>query len=129
LNFRNNREPTPRTFVQTYKANETVTTLPLHTFFSKLPPYTLAGFDLRTHSSNLLHGRRRPYHYLDHAGLCVPTHLLGEKIVYFGQLVNYFLFSFQTRLFRMVGKRKCNLEPYLLVGVFAKTFHRMTNGS
>jgi hypothetical protein len=31
------------------------------TFF-KLPPYTLAGFDLTTHSSSLLGCRRRRYH-------------------------------------------------------------------
>jgi hypothetical protein len=30
-------------------------------FFKKLPPYTLAGFDLTTHSSNLLDGRQRPH--------------------------------------------------------------------
>jgi hypothetical protein len=30
--------------------------------FLKLPPYTPAGFDLTTHSSNLLGGRRRQYH-------------------------------------------------------------------
>jgi hypothetical protein len=28
--------------------------------FFKLPPYTLAGFDLTTHSSRLLCDRRRP---------------------------------------------------------------------
>jgi hypothetical protein len=28
-------------------------------FFSKLPPYTPAGFDLATHSSSPLGGRRR----------------------------------------------------------------------
>jgi hypothetical protein len=30
--------------------------------FLDLPPYTLAGFDLTTHSSSLLGGRRRRYH-------------------------------------------------------------------
>jgi hypothetical protein len=33
----------------------------------KLPPYSLAGFDLTTHSSSLLGGRRRRYHYVGHA--------------------------------------------------------------
>jgi hypothetical protein len=32
--------------------------------FSKLPTYTLAGFDLTTHSSNLLVGRHRRCHYI-----------------------------------------------------------------
>jgi hypothetical protein len=38
-------------------------------FLLKLPPYTLAGFDLTTCSSSLLGGRRRRYHnmYIDHA--------------------------------------------------------------
>jgi hypothetical protein len=31
-------------------------------FFKKIPSYTLAGFDLTTHSSSLLRGRRRPRH-------------------------------------------------------------------
>jgi hypothetical protein len=31
-------------------------------FKKKLPPYTLAGFDLATHSSGLFGGRRRRYH-------------------------------------------------------------------
>jgi hypothetical protein len=31
------------------------------------PTYTLAGFDLTTHSSSLLGGRRRRYYILDHA--------------------------------------------------------------
>jgi hypothetical protein len=30
--------------------------------FFKLPLYTLAGFDLTTHSSSFLGGRRRRYH-------------------------------------------------------------------
>jgi hypothetical protein len=30
--------------------------------FLKLPPHTLPGFDLTTHSSRLLSGRRRRYH-------------------------------------------------------------------
>jgi hypothetical protein len=33
----------------------------------KLPPYTLAGFDLTTRSSNLIVGRRRYLIPLDHA--------------------------------------------------------------
>jgi hypothetical protein len=32
-------------------------------FLKKLPPYTLAGFELTTHSSSLLSGRRRRYHW------------------------------------------------------------------
>jgi hypothetical protein len=28
---------------------------------------TLAGLGLTTHNSNLLDGRQRPYHYVDHA--------------------------------------------------------------
>jgi hypothetical protein len=31
-------------------------------FLKKRPPYTLSGFDLSTHTSNLLGGRRRRYH-------------------------------------------------------------------
>jgi MFS superfamily sulfate permease-like transporter len=31
-------------------------------FLKRLPPDTLAGFDLTTYSSNLLGGRRRRYH-------------------------------------------------------------------
>jgi hypothetical protein len=31
-------------------------------FLKKLPPNTLAWFDLTSHSSNLLGGRRRRYH-------------------------------------------------------------------
>jgi hypothetical protein len=32
--------------------------------FSKLPPNVMAGFDLSTHSSSLLGGRRKRYHYI-----------------------------------------------------------------
>jgi hypothetical protein len=38
--------------------------LMINVFFQKLPPYTLAGFDLTTHSSSLLGGRRWRYHYV-----------------------------------------------------------------
>jgi hypothetical protein len=30
--------------------------------FNYIPPYTLAGFDIMTHDSNLLEGRRRQFH-------------------------------------------------------------------
>jgi hypothetical protein len=46
---------------------EVQVTSPTYDFFSplkkvKLPPNTLAGFDLTTHRSSLLGGRRRRYH-------------------------------------------------------------------
>jgi hypothetical protein len=41
--------------------------------FKKLPPYTLAGFDLTTHSSSLLGIRRRRYHYVGHAAIRAVT--------------------------------------------------------
>jgi hypothetical protein len=31
-------------------------------YFFKLPPYTLVGFNLTTHSSSLLGGRQRRHH-------------------------------------------------------------------
>jgi hypothetical protein len=34
----------------------------LNFFIKMLPPYTLSGFDLTTHSSSLLGGRHRRYH-------------------------------------------------------------------
>jgi hypothetical protein len=36
-------------------------------FVFKKTPYTLTRFDLTTHSSSLLDGRRRRYHSVDHA--------------------------------------------------------------
>jgi hypothetical protein len=30
--------------------------------FKKLPPYTMAGFNLTTHRSSLICGKRRRYH-------------------------------------------------------------------
>jgi hypothetical protein len=41
--------------------------LELSTKSTKLPPYTLAGFDLTTHSYNVLGGKRRRYHFIHHA--------------------------------------------------------------
>jgi hypothetical protein len=62
----------------THKLGERVqvTTAFLFIYFfisKKLPPYTLAGFDLTTHSSSLLGGRRRLYHYVDHAAIRAVT--------------------------------------------------------
>jgi hypothetical protein len=37
--------------------------------FFNLPPYTVAGFDLTTHSSSVLDGIRRRYHSIDHAAI------------------------------------------------------------
>jgi hypothetical protein len=54
--------------------------------FLKQPPYTLAGFDLTTHSSSLLDGRRRRTHYVDHAARALKSCVLeleGYEKVYF----------------------------------------------
>jgi hypothetical protein len=39
--------------------------------FFKLPPFTLAGLYLMTQGSSLLFGRRRRYHYVDHAAMSI----------------------------------------------------------
>jgi hypothetical protein len=57
--------------------------------FQKLPPCTLAGFDLTTHSSRLLGGRRRQNHYVDHAAratkedCCLSHCTLNKNISFF----------------------------------------------
>jgi hypothetical protein len=49
------------------------------TLLKSSTPYTLAGFDLMTHSSNLLGGRRRRYHFVDYAdSACNCQYFIGK---------------------------------------------------
>jgi hypothetical protein len=47
----------------------------IYTFIFK--SYTLAGFDLTTHSSSLLGGRQRRYHEVDHAARAFFIYFFG----------------------------------------------------
>jgi hypothetical protein len=47
--------------------------------FKKATTYTLAGFDLTTHISNLLNGRQRRYHYKDHAARALIMAIMVRK--------------------------------------------------
>jgi hypothetical protein len=54
--------------------------------------YTLTGLDLTAHSSNRLGGRRRRYHYLDHAasyGMNVESHVYTKH--HFSAVVRLFV--------------------------------------
>jgi hypothetical protein len=42
--------------------------------------YALVGFDLTAHSFNCLGGRRRRFHYVDHAVRAIDWKCYGNKI-------------------------------------------------
>jgi hypothetical protein len=64
--------------------------LEVYIYVFKLPPYTLAGFDLTTHSASLLGGRQRRYHYVDKANFkLLSTEQMPVADVYVDQNLSF----------------------------------------